>query len=263
MPYIICVIDEFPRLYSEISNKEYANEIEAAMNELLSSGRHANIHLVLAAQDPVKANIKGSIANITARMAFKCAHYQNSITILGRKGAEKLLGRGQMIFDCISGNDRVLQGSYISSKDMKILLNEIGRTFKQQNMYPFKINISDANLNSTGENGRIAEFSQCLRRQSSIEKLTEAIMWSLPQSGIANSRLQTQLHIGNNRANELLSRMEEMGLIRRLNGNRGWETLPRCFEDIHPEVVAYLKENGVTESEIRGAFPKNQQATNA
>ena len=70
MPYIVCVIDEFPRLCSGISNKEYAEQIEAATNELLSSSRHAKIHLVLAAQNPAKGNLKGSIANITARIAL-------------------------------------------------------------------------------------------------------------------------------------------------------------------------------------------------
>ncbi len=135
MPHIICVIDEFPRLYSGITNKEDMDKVKSAMNELLSSGRHANIHLVLAVQNPVREDVKGSIANITARIALKCAHYQISKTILGRAGAEKLVGRGQMIFDFISERDKILQGSYISHKEIKVLLAEIERTFDQQNKY--------------------------------------------------------------------------------------------------------------------------------
>lgn len=260
MPYIVCVIDEFPRLYSGISNKECAEEIEAAMNELLSSSRHTKIHLVLAAQNPGRKDIVGSIANITARIALKCAHYQNSRTILGRGGAEKLVGRGQMIFDSIFERDRVLQGSYISFKNMTILLAEIERNFEQQNKYPFKIGSLDTVSDLVERNSRLPGFTQGPRGQSDDEKLAEAIMWTLPQMQVANSRLQAKLQIGNNRANRLLSRMEEWGLIHKMHGNLGWETIPKCFEDISITVIDYLNESGVTEAEIRSIFQGDSDA---
>ena len=260
MPYIVCVIDEFPRLCSGISNKEYAEQIEAAMNELLSSSRHTKIHLVLAAQNPAKRNLQGSIANITARIALKCAHYQNSVTILGRAGAEKLVGRGQMIFDSIFERDRVLQGSYISFKDMTMLLAEIEKDFKQQNKYPFKIGSLDTASDLVKRNSRLPGFTQSPPGQSYDEKLAEAIMWTLPQRQVANSRLQAKLQIGNNRANRLLGRMEEWGLIHKLHGNLGWETIPECFEDIPITVINYLNESGVTEAEIRSIFQGDSDA---
>lgn len=254
MPYIVCVIDEFPRLYSSISSKEYAEQIKEAMNELLSSSRHTKIHLVLAAQNPGKGDIVGSIANITARIALKCAHYQNSVTILGRAGAEKLVGRGQMIFDSIFERGRVLQGSYISFEDMTMLLTEIEKTFEQQNKYPFKIGSLDTASDPIERNSGLPGFSQSPQGQSYDEKLAEAIMWTLPQRQVANSRLQAKLQVGNNRANRLLSRMEDWGLIHRLHGNLGWETVPKCFEDIPITVINYLNESGVTEAEIRSVF---------
>ena len=260
MPYIVCVIDEFPRLCSGISNKEYAEQIEAAMNELLSSSRHTKIHLVLAAQNPAKRNLQGSIANITARIALKCAHYQNSVTILGRAGAEKLVGRGQMIFDSIFERDRVVQGSYISFKDMTMLLAEIEKDFKQQNKYPFKIGSLDTASDLVKRNSRLPGFTQSPPGQSYDEKLAEAIMWTLPQMQVANSRLQAKLQIGNNRANRLLGRMEEWGLIHKLHGNLGWETIPECFEDIPITVINYLNESGVTEAEIRSIFQGDSDA---
>ena len=260
MPYIVCVIDEFPRLYSGISNKEYAEQIEAAMNELLSSSRHTKIHLVLAAQNPAKRDLQGSIANITARIALKCAHYQNSVTILGRAGAEKLVGRGQMIFDSIFERDRVLQGSYISFKDMTMLLAEIEKDFKQQNKYHFKIGILDTASDLVKRNSRLPGCTQSPPGQSYDEKLAEAIMWTLPQRQVANSRLQAKLQIGNNRANRLLGRMEEWGLIHKLHGNLGWETIPECFEDIPITVINYLNESGVTEAEIRSIFQGDSDA---
>lgn len=256
MPYIICIIDEFPRLYSGISDKEVNSQIESAMNDLLSSGRHANIHIVLAAQNPSRKDISGSIANISARIALKCSHYQYSNTILGRAGAEKLVGRGQMIFDSIFERGRVLQGSYISPKDMKMLLAEIEETFEQQNKYPFKISNLDTLSNSIQNSVSIAGFSQSSHEQSEDKKLIDAIRWSLPQIQVANSRLQSELKIGNNRANRLLSQMEELGLIHKMHGNLGWERTPKDFDEISPETVTYLTEHGLTEDEIRCAFSK-------
>lgn len=254
LPYIICVIDEFPRLYSGVSEKESENQIESIVNDLLSSGRHAKIHMVLAAQNPAREDMKGSIANITARIALKCAHYQNSITILGRAGAEKLLGRGQMIFDSASGKDKVLQGSYISPYDMKALLAEIEKNYEQQNRWPFKISDLDFSLDPTWSDSGIAASAKNLQMQSNDEKLIRAIRWSLPQKNIANSRLQNELHIGNTIANRLLSRMEELNLIHKLHGNLGWERVPKCFDDISPETVKYLTEHGIKEDEIKAAF---------
>lgn len=114
MPYIVCVMDKFPRLFSDISDKGYSSRLIEVISDLLSSGRHAKIHLVLTVQNSVKKYVKGNIANIDARMAFKCAHYQNSIAIFGRAGAKKLAGRGQIIFDSPTERGRRLQGAYIT-----------------------------------------------------------------------------------------------------------------------------------------------------
>ena len=257
MPHIICVIDEFPRLYSGITNKEDMDKVKSAMNELLSSGRHANIHLVLAVQNPVREDVKGGIANITARIALKCAHYQISKTILGRAGAEKLVGRGQMIFDFISERDKILQGSYISHKEIKVLLAEIERTFDQQNKYPFKLNNLDTASISMELNNKDCEIFQ--RKYVKTDKiiLLEAIMWSLPQEKISNSRIQREYQIGNNRAIRVLDQMKGMGLIYELNGNLGWKVIPKCFENIPAKALNYLKENGVSESKIRAVFGEN------
>ena len=259
MPHIICVIDEFPRLYSDDTKKEDIEKVRSAMNDLLSSGRHANIHLVLAVQNPVKEDMKGSIANITARIALRCAHYQNSKTILGRAGAEKLIGRGQMIYDSFSERNKILQGSYISHKDIKVLLAEIKETFEQQNKYPFKLNNLDITSISMELNSNTNKTIQKIHGLSDENILLKAIMWSLSQKKIANSRLQRKYKIGNNRAIRILDQMKDMGLIYALHGNLGWKVKPECFEDMPIKVLDYLKENGITESKIRELFSEQIQ----
>lgn len=256
MPYVVCVIDEFSKLYSGNVKKEYADQVKDAMDELLSSGRHAKIHLVLALQNPRKEDMGDSIVNNTAKIAMKCGHFRYSIAILGRAGAEKLVGRGQMIFDSSLEKDRRLQGAYISPKDAKELLCEIDSTFKQRNKYPFILKSLDEDSMFNEQESNAYGVNRTLRDKSDDDILLDAIMWSLPQEKIANSRLQAKCQIGNNRANRVLERMEEMGLILRMHGNLGWKTIPRFFEDVSLEAVNFLKGNGVTEAEIRNILSK-------
>lgn len=252
MPYIVCIIDEFPRLFFDVSNK--GTRLIEVISDLLSSGRHAKIHLVLAAQNPVKEHMKGDISNITARMAFKCAHYQNSVAMLGRSGAQGLIGRGQMIFDSPLQMDRRLQGSYIAKKDMIRLLDEIKKDFVQQNKYPFIINDLDSSPDLPESS--IAEIMQMqtARFRSNDEILLDAIMWSLSQSKIAKSRLLEYLRIGDPKAVKILTEMERLGLVHQMHGNLGWEVLPKGFEDMPEQALDFLKNRGVDEFEIRNAF---------
>jgi DNA segregation ATPase FtsK/SpoIIIE-like protein len=127
---------------------------------------------------------------------LKCAHYQNSAVILGRKGADKLLGKGQMIFDSYVDRDKRLQGSFITETGMKKLLDEIEKTYVQQNKYYFNFNEMKLTLAFMESGESILVNPKTSRPNSEDEKLLDAIMWSLSQNQIANSRLQDYLKIG-------------------------------------------------------------------
>lgn len=112
---IVCIIDEFPTFFSEITNRKESKAIKETFARLLNTGRHTKIYLILAAQDPTKENmnIKG-MNNITARIALKCSTYHHSQTIIGQSGAEELFGRGDMLFK--SDGAIHIQGAYIPEK---------------------------------------------------------------------------------------------------------------------------------------------------
>ena len=244
MPYIVCVIDEFPRLFLNIP-KDEENYIENIVSDLLSSARHVNIHLILAAQNPVKKYMKGNIANITARMAFRCAHYQNSIAILGEGGAEKLIGRGQMLFKSMTGEKQRIQGSFISEEDRSLLLEDTKKTFVQKNPYPFRFKQEE--VSDIFEN--LSEMGTITSQAHSDELLADVILWVLPQEKVANSRIQAKFKIGNGRANKLLDQINGLGLIERLHGNLGWKVLHT--KDSHDAVTRYLLNCGKAEAEIQ------------
>ena len=211
------------------------------------------IHMVLAIQNPVKEYVSGcGIDIIPTRMAFRCAHYRSSSAILGGTGgtgADKLIGRGKMIFKSGENENARLLGAYMPEKVMETLLAEVIKDFKQQNEYPFRIGELGDQEMLIGQN----EGSSLLD-----EKLAEVIAWAIPQRRIANSRVQAAFHVANGRANRLLSKMEEWKLIRKLHGHLGWELLPSCYEDLSVEITECLLQSGKTEEEIRELLSKRE-----
>jgi S-DNA-T family DNA segregation ATPase FtsK/SpoIIIE len=257
-PYIVCVIDEFPRLFSDIDKKNVA-KLKEAMTRLLSSGRHAKIHMVLAAQDPIKENMICGNANISAKVAFRCDHYQRSVTILGRAGAEKLIGRGQMIFDCIGYTDKRLQGSYISKDDMYELLAETKEAFKQEGGYPF--HIFDSQSDQASERG-FEELTEETPEVTFNDKLADVIMQLLIKGEISNKAIKERVRVAYDKANKYIVELEEFGLIPSLDGGRNARKL-NPIEKIKAKEVSefllnskdYLHEKN-SEAEIKDAFKK-------
>lgn len=259
VPHIVCVIDEFPTLYNDL-NKKCVEQVKSAMSELLSKGRHTNVHLVLAAQDPSKDSV-GNVSNIKARMAFRCSHYKYSTNIIGHGGAEKLLGKGQMIFESDHAHNMRLLGSYIDTKEMKKLLNETKANFMPENLHRFTL--SDADLNSVSFDDSSSDSkcsTEALPKESRFktfdELLPKAIMWTLPQAKVANSRLLDYLHVRNAMGKEILEWMSEHRLVTRLNGNHGWKVEPEPYDALDEEVIRVLTDAGYTECEIKAELGK-------
>lgn len=254
VPYIVCVIDEFPTLYNDLS-KEYVEQIKSAMSALLSKGRHANIHLVLAAQDPSKDSV-GNVSNVRARMAFYCSHYRYSVNIIGDGEAAKLYGKGQMILNSGSVRGKRLLGSYIDEEEMKNLLYKTKTTFKQKNPNRFTIPdiemidihandiplISDMDTSISPKGSRFKTFE---------ELLPDAIIWTLSQVKVANSRLIKYLHVRDAMGGQILNWMSKHNLILQLNGNHGWKVMAESYGDFDDVVIKVLLDAGYTETEIK------------
>ena len=100
-----------------------AKQLTDDLSNLLRRGRHAKIHLVLATQDPTIKSTQVDMCNLTARMAFACAKPQDSVNILGRGGAEKLQGKGTMLFKTSANPEPAyLQGAFMSDEDISNIL---------------------------------------------------------------------------------------------------------------------------------------------
>lgn len=203
LPYLVIVIDELADLMLMAPK-----EVEAFIQRLSQKARASGIHLVLATQRPSVDVITGVIkANFPARIAFQVVSKHDSRTILDQVGAEKLLGKGDMLFQSpLKLKPERLQGAYVSESEIRSLLGQ---------------------LCSDYEPHYIAALAQKLEHQQKDEELSstqsdpkwpDALKIAQAKGNISASYLQRRLQIGYNRAARIIEAMEAAGLIAAASG---------------------------------------------
>lgn len=211
MEYLVVIVDELNDLMMA-ANKE----VESSILRLSQKARAVGIHLILATQRPSVDVITGLIkANIPARVAFKVVSKVDSRTILDRMGAEKLLGKGDMLFLKPGAFDLMrIQGCYLSEKDIE-MVSEYWKQFKAEREEPLEI------IETQCENPDI----EILADKDDEELLDEAIKIVLQSKRGSVSLVQRKLGIGYCRSARLIERMGEMGLLGEHRGAKPREVL--------------------------------------
>jgi S-DNA-T family DNA segregation ATPase FtsK/SpoIIIE len=196
MPKIVVVIDELADLMSQSGR-----EVEATIVRIAQMARAVGIHLVLATQRPSVDVITGLIkANVPGRIAFAVASQTDSRTILDMSGAEKLLGRGDMLFTCAElAKPKRIQGAYASSEEIERVV-----AFLRQKGEP------DYNLAIT----EITKAGTVFNSVGDDEPLFDQGVDLVIKAGKAStSFLQRHLKIGYSRAARMIDLMEEAGVV--------------------------------------------------
>ena len=206
LPLIVVIVDELADLMMVASK-----EVEDAIIRLGQKARAAGIHMILATQRPSVDVISGLIkANVPSRVAFAVSSGTDSRTILDENGAEKLLGRGDMLFKPIDENHPVrLQGSFISDDDVERIVNYI----KAQ---------ADADYDESFDPGEVSEnegeFSD---GESGGDPLFEEAKSLVIETQKASaSMIQRRLSVGFNRATRLMEELEMAGVIGPAEGTK-------------------------------------------
>lgn len=219
LPYIVIVIDELADLMSQS-----AKEVEGAIVRIAQMARAVGMHLVVATQRPSVDVITGLIkANITSRIAFTVASQVDSRTILDISGAEKLLGKGDMLFLSpeFSGKPKRIQGCLITEEELKNVTN-----FLKQNAPPqydeMVMNFTAKSASGRGLDGNIDDDLYDDARETVV------------QAGKASaSLLQRRLRIGYARAARLLDLLEAQGVIGPPDGAKPRDILVG-LDDVNP-----------------------------
>jgi len=202
LPFIVVIIDELADLMMIAPN-----EVEDAICRLAQMARAAGIHLVLATQRPSVDVITGLIkANIPSRISFAVTSQMDSRTILDMGGAEKLVGKGDMLFLPIGVSKPVrLQGAFLTDKDITTLTNFI----KEQMSPVFNEEVTQVQPEPKDNN-----------EKQDDELFSQAVNVLLENGNASVSLLQRRLRIGYARAARLIDLMEDKGIVSTYEGNK-------------------------------------------
>jgi len=214
LPYIVLVIDELADLMMT-----KGKEVEAAIVRLSQLARAVGIHLVVATQRPSVEVITGLIkANITSRIAFQVASQIDSRTILDCAGAEKLLGKGDMLFlSAEFSRPKRIQGSFVSSMEIKKVVSYIAKENMPeaplQEFSEVEVEEGENNGLSVGvENGKSLQ-EEITNFSAPDDLYDEAKQVVLQYKKASASLLQRRLQVGYARAARLLDLLETNGII--------------------------------------------------
>lgn len=211
MPYIVFIVDELADLMATAPR-----EVESAIVRLAQMARAVGIHLILATQRPSVDVITGLIkANITSRCAFNTASLVDSRTILDMSGAEKLLGKGDMLYvSAATSKPRRVQGTFVTEVEVQNVVNYLKAKAKA--------NYDDEVVNIQASSALPQAFNEGSDDDELIPKAKEIVVNSQKASA---SLLQRRLRIGYARAARILDIMEEQGFIGPANGAKPREIL--------------------------------------
>ena len=226
MPYIVIVIDELADLMMMA-----ARDVEALIVRIAQKARAAGIHLILATQRPSVDVITGLIkANVPARIAFTVASQVDSRTIIDSMGAEKLLGRGDMLLlTSDMPKAKRVQAALIDDEETERVTGFI--QLQQEPQYNDEIISQPVQLN--GKGGIVADMGGSDGGGGTEEDmLRDAVRVVIEGRKASTSLLQRRLRIGYGRAARLIEEMEEQGIISAADGNRPREVLVRSVEEV-------------------------------
>jgi S-DNA-T family DNA segregation ATPase FtsK/SpoIIIE len=210
MPYIVVIIDEMADLML-VARKE----VEDSILRITQLARAAGIHLITATQRPSTDIITGVIkANIPSRIAFAVASQIDSRTILDGVGAEKLLGKGDMLFLPVGQNTATrIQGCYVSDDEIEKVINYVRD--QQTAVYDEKY----ANVGNEGPGGASNGIGSGPGGTDDDPMYDEVYQFVLETGKASSSLLQRRFRLGYNRAARLIDTLEERGVIGPSTGN--------------------------------------------
>ena len=219
MPYIVVIVDELADLMLVASK-----EVEDSIMRITQMARAAGIHLIIATQRPSIDVITGVIkANIPSRISFAVSSGIDSRTILDMTGAEKLLGRGDMLFLPSGENTPIrIQGAWITEDEIKRIVDF---TIEQQKAQ------YDENLLNLNNNERQIDANTNLKEEYDDPLYDEIVEFVITTGKASASLLQRRFKLGYNRAARVVDLLEERGIIGPMNGSKPREVLVKLEEN--------------------------------
>lgn len=222
LPYIVVLIDELADLMMVA-----AKEVEDSIMRITQMARAAGIHLIVATQRPSTDVITGVVkANIPSRLSFAVSSGIDSRTILDMGGAEKLLGKGDMLFLPMGeGTPMRIQGTFVSEDEVQRVVNYTAKQQKAQYDEKFT-NLTDKAAGASSYNEKDDQYDDPI--------YNEVVDFVVRSGKTSASLLQRKFRLGYNRAARMIDLLEERGIVGPPNGSKPREVLVK-FDDNQTE----------------------------
>lgn len=240
MPQIVVIIDELADLMMVAQN-----DVETKICRLTQLARAAGIHLVIATQRPSVDVITGLIkANVPSRIAFAVASQVDSRTILGIGGAEKLLGRGDMLFDPSGASKAIrVQGAFINDDEVTDLVEYV----KQKTQAQYDQSVIDMLERADSGDGKKQKDEE--KEEEDVDPLLwDCVELAVDAGQVSASMIQRKYRVGYARAGRILDQMEQKGCISGFEGSKPRQTLitrEQFYEmaGIEPDTLVYNEDS--------------------
>ena len=238
LPQIVIIVDELADLMMVAPS-----EVEDAICRLAQMARAAGMHLIIATQRPSVDVVTGIIkANIPSRIAFTVSSQVDSRTILDMGGAEKLLGKGDMLYFPIGESKPIrVQGTFVSDKEIEEIVDFI----KRNSPASYNPDVLDAFAKINQPPQAVAE-----QQSDADEFLTDAIELAVKQGTASASLIQRKFKVGYARAGRIIDQMEERGIISGFDGSKPRQVLisEEEWEEMKEAGIDYVQYEDVDES---------------
>ncbi len=213
LPYIVIVIDEFGDFIMQAGK-----EVERPIARITQKARAVGMHMILATQRPSVNIITGVIkANIPTRIAFRCQALVDSRTVLDQKGAEGLVGKGDMLYSGGADVTRI-QCAFVDTPEVEDIVNHIG----QQQSYGAPYELPEY-VGEGGEGEALAPGSVDLKKLDPM--FADVARYVVMKQEGSTSKLQRAFEIGYNRAGKLSDQLEAAGIVGPNKGPKGRDVL--------------------------------------
>ncbi len=247
LPQVVVIIDELADLMLVA-----AKEVEESICRIAQMGRASGIHLVIATQRPSADVITGLMkANIPSRIAFAVASAMESRIILDTQGAEKLVGRGDMLFSPIgTGKPQRVQGCFVSDPEVEAVANFVKNNYTTDYDESVMDEIERKAAQTGSSKSAAADPEPSAEELEGDEMLPQAVEVILETKQASVSMLQRRLKLGYARAARIVDEMEEKGIVGPYQGSKprtilitkeqweamkGGQSAQMDFQDLAPE----------------------------
>ncbi|MDY3783591.1 MAG: DNA translocase FtsK 4TM domain-containing protein [Candidatus Cryptobacteroides sp.] len=237
LPYLVVVVDEYADLTMTVGaaaeTKAASKSITNSIIRLAQKGRAAGLHVILATQRPSVDVISGIIkSNFPMRIAFRVASRVDSTTILDAPGAEKLIGKGDMLFSAGIGSERI-QCGYISNDEISAITSYIAEQQGYAKSYNTPYYLPEAEDTSSSKGS--------VDMKDLDERFEEAARLVITTQKGSTSDIQRKLAMGYAKAGRVMDQLEAAGIVGPQEGSKPRQVLVSTFDELERILDAYRK----------------------